>query len=140
MSREGEALGAFREGTARLVPSVRTSPQLARITLTTVQGKRWQRIHVVDHPLSEYLRYEWVGYVESQAAGLEVRIAIRSTDPALNELRKGFSLFEPRLPDAYALVMRYDETPPHWPRAHHAGDDVHVGRATARSRSGTPRN
>jgi len=65
VSEEDERLRAFREGTPRPERSVRTSPWLRRIAVTTVAGKRWQRVHIVEHPFSEYLCYEIEGYVES---------------------------------------------------------------------------
>jgi hypothetical protein len=48
---------------------------LRRIALTTAAGKSWSRIHVIQEPLSEYLRYELIGYVESMAVGEEIRLA-----------------------------------------------------------------
>jgi hypothetical protein len=40
--------------------------------VTTVAGKRWPRVRIVEHPLSEYLCYEIEGYVES-ATGEEIQ-------------------------------------------------------------------
>jgi hypothetical protein len=88
---------------------VRTEPWLARIAVTTVAGKSWERVHVVDHPLSEYLRYELEGYVESQAAGEQIKIADRAADESLTGLGDDFWLFDGDSPDAYAVLMRYDE-------------------------------
>ncbi|MFD7158265.1 DUF6879 family protein [Kribbella sp. NPDC059898] len=109
VSSEDERLKAFREGTARSVRSVRTSPWLARIAVTTVAGKSWERVHVVDHPLSEYLRYELEGYVESQAAGEQINIADRAADESLSELGEDFWLFDADSPEAYAVLMHYDD-------------------------------
>ena len=109
ISEEDERLRAFRQSTARPERSVRTESWLARIAVTTVAGKSWHRIHVVDHPLSEYLRYELVGYVESQAAGEQIGIADRAADESLSGLGEDFWLFDAELPDAYAVLMHYDE-------------------------------
>jgi hypothetical protein len=109
VSQEDARLKAFRAGTARPERSVRTEPWLARIAVTTVAGKSWERVHVVDHPLSEYLRYELVGYVESQAAGERILIADRAVDEALTQLGEDFWLFDGDSPDAYAVLMHYDE-------------------------------
>ncbi|HZX06043.1 DUF6879 family protein [Kribbella sp.] len=109
VSEEDARLKAFRDGTARPERSVRTEPWLARIATTTVAGKSWERVHVVDHPLSEYLRYELVGYVESQAAGERILIADRTVDEALSELGEDFWLFDADSPDAYVVLMHYDE-------------------------------
>jgi len=102
-------LTAFRDGTARPERSVRTSPWLARIALTTVAGKEWRRVHVVDHPLSEYLRYELEGYVESQAVREQISIADRTADSDLSGLGEDFWLFDAESPAAYAVLMHYDE-------------------------------
>ena len=61
--------------------SVRTSPWLRRVAVTTAEGKQWGRVHVVRHPLSEYLRYEMFGYVESAAAGEESASPTRPQAP-----------------------------------------------------------
>jgi hypothetical protein len=109
VSEEDARLKAFRDATARSERSVRTEPWLARIAVTTVAGKSWERVHVVDHPLSEYLCYELVGYVESQAAGERILIADRAVDEALTRLGEDFWLFDGDSPDAYAVLMHYDE-------------------------------
>jgi hypothetical protein len=106
---EAERIRMFREGRPRPERSVRTSPWLRRVAVTTAAGKRWQRVHVVDHPLSEYLRYELVGYVESAAAGEEVRIADRATHPDLGKLTTDFWLFDADSGNASAVPMHYDE-------------------------------
>ncbi|MGH3320568.1 MAG: DUF6879 family protein [Streptosporangiaceae bacterium] len=108
VSEEDQRFRAFREGTPRPERSVRTSPWLARIAVTTTQGKHWRRVHVVDHPLSEYLRYELVGYVESSAAGEEILIADRTAHAGLAELAVDFWLFDASTAHAYAVLMRYD--------------------------------
>lgn len=42
---------AWREGRPRPERSVRTEPWPARVATTTLtQGKRWERVHVVEHP------------------------------------------------------------------------------------------
>jgi hypothetical protein len=46
-------------------------------------GKSWSRVHVIQEPLSEYLRYELIGYVESMAVGEEIRLAYPLKDRAL---------------------------------------------------------
>lgn len=62
----------------------------------------------MDHPLSDYLRYEMAGYVESAAAGEEILIADRAKSPGLAGLGPDFWLFDEGTADAYALLMRYD--------------------------------
>lgn len=68
-------LVAFRTGAPRPERSVRTSPWLARIAVSTAsRGVSWSRVRVVVYPLTEYTRYELVTYVESQAAGEQILI------------------------------------------------------------------
>lgn len=104
---EAPAVEAFRQGRPRPERSVRTSPWLARIAVTTVAGKRWQRVRVVEEPLTDYTRYELAAYVESQAAGEEIRIVRRTAAPALTTLRRDFWLFDAATPGQFALLMNY---------------------------------
>jgi hypothetical protein len=106
---EAERIRAWREGQPRPERSVRTSPWLRRVAVTTADGKQWGRVHVVSHPLSEYLRYEMVGYVESAAAGEEIRIADRAASSALDDLGPDFWLFDSGTEHAFAVLMRYDD-------------------------------
>jgi len=69
----------------------------------------WGRVHVVRHPLSDYLRYQMVGYVESVAAGEQIRIADQAASPALDDLGPDFWLFDSESADAFAVRMHYDE-------------------------------
>lgn len=69
VSVEDAAMRAFRDGTARPERSVRTSPWLRRVAVTTAAGKVWQRTRVHDTPLTEYQRFQIPAYIESLAAG-----------------------------------------------------------------------
>lgn len=105
VSAEDTRMRAFREGTPRPERSVRTSPWLRRIALTTAGGKSWSRVHVIQEPLSEYLRYELIGYVESMAVGEEIRLAYPPEGRALVD----FWLFDAGAPGAFAVLMRYND-------------------------------
>lgn len=105
---ETERIRAFLRGEPRPDRSVRTSPWLRRVAVTTADGKHWSRVHILDLPLSDYLRYQLVGYVESAAAGEEIRIALRREHPELAVLREDFWLFDGGTPDAYAIAMQFD--------------------------------
>lgn len=108
---EAQRIEAFRRGLPRPERSVRTSPWLARIAVTTVtEGKRWQRVRVVEEPLTGYTRYQMAGYAESQAAGEEIRIVRRTTAPALATLRRDFWLFDAGTQEAFALLLDYSPT------------------------------
>jgi hypothetical protein len=99
---------AWRRGDPLPERSVRTSPWLRRIALTTVAGKAWQRVHVMELPLTEYERFELAAYVESAAAGEEIRIADRAASPAISVLERDFWLFDGGTPRARAALMTYD--------------------------------
>ncbi|OLT18169.1 hypothetical protein BJF78_12025 [Pseudonocardia sp. CNS-139] len=108
---EGDRIAAFLTGRARPERSVRTSPWLARIARTTVvDGKVWTRVRVVDDPLTDYERYEFSGYVESQAAGERILVVRRDE---VGDVGPDFWLFDADTPQARALLMDYDEAG-HW--------------------------
>jgi uncharacterized protein DUF6879 len=106
---EEERLKAFRLGLPRPERSVRTSPWLARIARTTAAGKSWRRIRVLGWPLTEYQRYQLVGYQESAAAGDVICIADRSARPELAVLDRDFWLFDADEPQPFAALMTYDD-------------------------------
>lgn len=107
---EAERVAAFLRGEPRPERSIRTSPWLARVARTTLEGKSWQRVRVIEEPVTDYTRYELEGYVESQAAGEQIRIARRagpSDFPKLAALRRDFWLFDAGLTGEFALLMHY---------------------------------
>jgi hypothetical protein len=108
VSAEDERITAFREHRPLPERSVRTSPWLRRIADTTAAGKHWSRVHVVDEPLSEYVRFEMVTYRESAQAGEDIRITSRKADPALDDLQTDFWLFDAETSHPFAALMRYD--------------------------------
>lgn len=95
---------AFKAG--QLIPpfTPETSPWMARIQADTAAGKRWYRVHVIDYPLTDYLRWELYAYPGNVAVGEEVYIVDRDTHPELDELRTDFWLLDDRV----VLVMHYD--------------------------------
>ena len=99
---------AFTEG--RPLPSdprVDRSMQIIRTAIT--RGCRIRRVHVVDLPLTVYLRYEMAAYRENIDAGEEVGIAVRSWHPDLAELTEDFVLFDPGTKQQAMVWMRYNE-------------------------------
>jgi len=58
-------------------------------------GRAAGRVHVVDRPLSPYVRYELAVYAENVAAGEDVRIADRSLHPELSTLTQDFAIADP---------------------------------------------
>jgi uncharacterized protein DUF6879 len=105
---EDDEIAAWLRGDPKPERSVRTSPWLARIARsTTVDGKNWSRAHIVELPLTDYLCYEIDAYIESQAAGEQIRIAVRDGKTALDDLREDFWLFDAGQSDRYAIAMNY---------------------------------
>jgi len=108
VDKEQERIRAWREGLPRPERSVRTSPWLRRVAVSTAAGRRWGRVHVVAHPLSEYVRYQLGGYIESAAAGEEIGIADQAAHPGL-AAGPDFWLFDEGTPGEFAIVMSYDD-------------------------------
>ncbi len=103
---EADRIRAWKAGRPRPERSVRTSPWLARIAVSTViDGKSWRRVRVLDDPLTEYQRYQLDSYVESQAAGEQIRVARRAT---VGDVEADVWVFDADRPDAFAAVMSYD--------------------------------
>ncbi len=70
-------------------------------------GRKLQRVHVVEEPLTDYLRYELAAYEQNAAAGEEIRL-LPVTPPAWpSGLPRGrdFWLFD----DTEVWDMHYDE-------------------------------
>ena len=95
---------AFREGRPLPVdPAVEQSMQIIREAVA--RGARLVRAHVVDLPLSLYLRYEMAAYAENIAAGEHVCIAARSWHRDLAGLCEDFVLFDA---EGAVVFMDYD--------------------------------
>lgn len=100
------SLVAFREGTPRPERSVRTSPWLARIATSTVAGKSWTRVRHVSDSTDEYLRWELVAYVESQAVGERILL---TDDDIVTKHPDAWRFCGTNQDDNYAAVMHYTD-------------------------------
>ena len=101
---------AFHAGEALPPPRQGKLDSLALISSLHGAGRTVGRIHVVDRPLSDYVRYELAVYTENVAAGEEIRIADRSLYPELGELDGDFAIFDAEAPsDAMAILFDYDD-------------------------------
>ena len=103
--QEADEFAAWRAGRPQPLLTPETSPWLARVKAGVARGYRWYRVHVLDHPLSEYARFELHGYQANQAAGEEIYLADRDTHSDLERLREDFWLID----DAIAIRMIYDQ-------------------------------
>jgi hypothetical protein len=105
---EDEQFRAFTEG--RPMPSdPRVDRSMQIIRAAAARGCRIRRVHVVDLPLTVYLRYELAAYRENIDAGEEVGIAVRRWHPDLAGLTEDFVLFDPSSAHAAVVWMRYDD-------------------------------
>lgn len=97
---------AFREGRP-LPPRPGKTESMRMVQAATSAGKRVHRVHVVDLPLSEYLRYEMAVYPENIASGEDVRITDRAAHPGLRSLNTDFWLFDAETDNASVVWFRY---------------------------------
>jgi hypothetical protein len=108
---EAERIAAWRAGKPRPERSVRTSPWLRRVAVTTaVGGKQWGRVQVIGEQVSDYLQYWLVSAVESAAAGEDIRIANGADAVWLErDAWPEFWLFDAGRPTAHAVLMHYND-------------------------------
>jgi hypothetical protein len=99
---------AFTEGRS-LPPDPRVDRSMQIIRTAVARGCLIRRVHIVDLPLTVYLRYEMAAYRENIDAGEEVGIAVRSWHPDLAELTEDFVLFDLGSEHPAMVWMRYDE-------------------------------
>jgi hypothetical protein len=104
---ESAQFQAFREGRP-LPPDPHVDRSMQVIRAATAAGVRVHRVHVVNLPLTAYLRYEMAAYGENVAAGEDVRIAVRSWHPDLARLTEDFVLFDPGTSHQAMVWMRYN--------------------------------
>jgi len=102
--QEAEEFAAWRSGRPVVLPTPETSSWLAHVAARVTSGVRWSRVHILDHPLSDYCRYEIWGYAANQAAGEQIYLADRSAHRDLESLREDFWLVD----DFTVIRMIYD--------------------------------
>lgn len=104
---DAERQQAFREGKPLPSrPDKQASVEL--IAKAAAAGKKIWRIHVVELPLSEYIRYELAAYAENAEAGEQVWIADRASHTDLNSIRRDFVLFDADTDHASLIWYDYD--------------------------------
>jgi hypothetical protein len=94
VSGDEERQRAFLAGEALPPPRQGKADDLALIADLRKRGRYIGRVHVVDQPLSDYVRYELAVYAENVAAGEDVLIADRSAHPELEGLAQDFAIFD----------------------------------------------
>ncbi|WP_327737142.1 hypothetical protein OG749_28985 [Streptomyces nojiriensis] len=74
MPQEAEEFAAFMAG-ARIDPGSVSNEYTDRLARQVAEGRSQGRVHIVTHPLSDYLRFEFSQYYAPHAlAGEEIRI------------------------------------------------------------------
>jgi hypothetical protein len=102
---EADMLRAFNDGHPMPSRGPDTDPWLRMVADSVQAGRLWSRVHVLNRPLSDYLRFELFGYQGNVAAGEDVRIADRAKVPeTLSVLAGDFWLLD----NAVAVVIEYD--------------------------------
>jgi Family of unknown function (DUF6879) len=104
-----ERQAAFREGRPLPPPRPHAVESLRLIRQLTQAGRRIGRVHVVDRPLSEYVRYELSLYPSNVEAGEEVWIADRSAHPDLDQLRTDFAIIDGETGQPDVITFQYDD-------------------------------
>lgn len=105
---EEEQLAAFAEG--RPEPpseSLDRSNQMIRELVDA--GRHISRVHVVERPLTPYLRWELNAYARNIRAGEEIRIADRAWHPDLEDLTEDFVIFDAETDEPSVVWYDYDE-------------------------------
>jgi hypothetical protein len=99
---------AYREG--RPLPQrPGKAATLRLISEAVAAGKVFERVHIVDRPLSDYVRYELAAaYPENVAVGERVWIVDRSAYPGLAAVDRDFVVFDAGT--GHASVVWYDYT------------------------------
>lgn len=103
--QEAEAFRAFMAGRRLPARTPDNNEWLRLIAETTAAGKRWYKVHLVERPHTDYLRFEFMSYAQSATAGQEIFIADRAAHPDLAGLTEDFWLFD----DETVVRMRYDD-------------------------------
>lgn len=103
--QEEEAFAAWQAGE----PVARRTPEnnelLARLQRQIAGGFRRYRVHILDQPLTPYLRFELHSYLDSIAVGAEVSVVDRRAHAELADLHEDFWIFD----DEIAVRMYYDD-------------------------------
>lgn len=109
VAAEQERFAAWRAGRPLPERSILTSAWWRRMAVTSLEGKRWSRVRIVEYPLTQYTRFTLLSYADSAVIGQDVRITERDADPALAHLTEDFWLFDAETDHPAVVLMRYDD-------------------------------
>ncbi len=96
---------AWKAGVAPPRRTPENDAAMARLQSDLRRGLRRYRVHILDQPLTPYLRFELYLYLDSVAVGNEISVADRDAHPELADLREDFWMFD----DETVVRMFYDE-------------------------------
>jgi hypothetical protein len=99
---------AFEAGEPLPPPRQAKLDDLRLISQLRQAGRKVGRVHIVDRPLTPYVRYELAVYAENVAAGEDVRIADRSLHPELSALTTDFAIFDSETQQPAVILFDYD--------------------------------
>lgn len=102
--QEVESFADWKAGRPMPVRTPENHEGLALLKRDATRGFRRYRVHILDQPLTAYLRFEIYLYLDSVAIGSEVYVVDRDTHPDLAELREDFWLYD----DEIGVQMFYD--------------------------------
>lgn len=103
--QEAESFADWKAGKPMPVRTPANHEGLARLKRDAARGFRRYRVHILDQPLTAYLRFELYLYLDSVAVGSEVYVADRDIHPDLAELHEDFWLYD----DEIGVRMFYDD-------------------------------
>jgi len=125
---EEPLIRAFEEGRPQ-PENESVARHVASVNSLREAGKRDYRVHVLELPLTPYLRYELAGYRDNVEAGEEILIADRARHPDLAELTEDFMLLDGDTDHASVVWYRYNDDDELYARDHsHDPEDVEVCR------------
>lgn len=103
--QESAEFTAWRSGAPRRPRTPQNNAWLAELEQIVARGIRWYRVRILDHPLSDYSRFELAGYRDTQAAGQQTYVADRRDHARLDSMHNDFWLMD----DEVAVRMIYDK-------------------------------
>jgi Family of unknown function (DUF6879) len=103
--QESEMFAEWQAGKPMPLRSPENHEGLTRLQRDAARGFRNYRVHILDQPLTAYLRFELYLYLDGVAVGSEIYVVDRDTHPDLAELHEDFWIFD----DELAIRMIYDE-------------------------------
>ena len=105
---EQEDLALFLAGQPMGPRSADTDPWLGRVRRTTrTRGQHWQRVRVVERPLSPYVQFELASFEANVDADEDVLVLDRTGYRDAEGLAQDFWLFDEGTPAAYVVWMHY---------------------------------